>query len=172
MSNNQCLIMFGLDSEMKPHAARFKITDETAVRKAAVAKDFKVGLAKSKEAVELANKLPEGKLFDSGNGLAPFVSKDTYEKLLPLLDVKENPAGTSGGTLPAPNVADLWSAITVGTTVLVHDPEPGPDRSWWECKVVEASKDQKVLIVRWAKYPKLPIFRVQRSAVAILPTKG
>ncbi len=172
MSNSQYLVMFGLDSEQKPHAARFKLTDEAAVRKAAGAKDFKVGLARSKEAIELAGRLPEGKLFDSGNGLAPFVSKDTYDKLLPRLEVKEDAVRPSAVPSHAPKVIDLWSAIKIGSVVLVHDPEPGPDRSWWECKVVEVTGDNNVLVVRWAKYPKLPPFRVKRSAVAILPTKG
>ena len=172
MSNSQYLVMLGLDSEKKPHAARFKLTDETAVRKAAGVKDFKVGLAKSKEASELASKLPEGKLFDSGNGLAPFVSKDTYEKLLPLLEMKQDAALASAPISPAPNAADLWSAIKLGSVVLVYDPEPGPDRSWWECKVVEVTGSNNVLVVRWAKYPKLPPFRVKRSAVAILPPKA
>lgn len=171
MSNSQHLVMFGLDSEGKPHAARFSSSVETAVRKAASAKEFKVGLAKTKDAIELAATLPEGKIFDSGNGLAPFVSKDIYDKLVPLLEVKESTARGPAATTSNVKTADLWAAIKVGSVVLVHDPEPGPDRSWWECKVVEVSDDKKVLVVRWSKYPKLPIFRVKRTAVAILPTK-
>jgi hypothetical protein len=171
MSNSQYLVMFGIDSEKKPHAARFKLADETAVRKAASVKDFKVGLAKSKEAVEMANKLPDGKLFDPGNGLAPFISKDSYDRLVPLLEVNEV-AAQPLAVMPSPTrPLDLWSAIRIGSVVLVQDPEPGPDRSWWLCKVVE-TPNQKVLVVRWAQYPKLPIFRVKRAAVAILPAKG
>jgi hypothetical protein len=174
MTDEKFLVVLGLDSEKKPHAARFSFVDEKAVNKAAGTKGFKIGIAKTREAAEIAAKLIEGKIFDSGRGLVPFVTRETYDKLLTVLEIKEDapspPPPAAVATTGKPT--DLRTAIKVGSIVLVHDPEPGPDRSWWECKVTEVSKDLKVLTVVWRQYPKLPPIRVKRSAVAMLPSKS
>jgi hypothetical protein len=172
MSDEKLLVVLGLDSEKKPHAARFSLVDEAAVRKAAGVKGLKIGVAKTKEATEIAAKLIEGKIFDSGRGLVPFVSRETYDKLLAVLEIKEDVPSPSPAAATSGKTTDLWAAIKVGSFVLAYDPEPGPDRSWWECRVTEVSKDLKVLTLIWRQYPKLAPFRVKRSAVAILPSKS
>jgi hypothetical protein len=65
--------------------------------------------------------------------------------------------------------ADTPEAIKAGSLTLCKDPEPGPDRSWWECVVQSVTKDGKLLKVRWKNYPGQPAFTVRRDAVAILP---
>jgi hypothetical protein len=173
MENQTFFVVLGLDSERKPHAARFNVVDEAVVRKAAGAKGFQIGVAKTKEAAELASKLIEGKIFDSGRGLVPFVSQDIYDKLIKLLEIN-NAAPSPSKTAPPPakpapgHIVDPWAAIKIGTVVLARELDPGPDKSWWEATVQEISS-KGIFVCRWTRYPKEPPFRVKRSAVAILP---
>src|SRR6185437_7774676 len=82
MSNgNKVLVILNVDDARKAHAARFNAGDEGAVRKAAGLMGMRLGVAKSDKALELARKLPEGKLFDSGKGLVPLVDQDLYYAL-------------------------------------------------------------------------------------------
>ena len=175
MKTTQSLfVVLGLDSEKKPHAAKFSAADEVAVRKAAGAKGFKLGRAKTPEAAAAAQKLIEGRIFDSGKGLVPFCNPEVYEKLLKLLEVEDqpaNPIATPDKASPAPAPADPWAAIKMGSIVLCKDDERGADQSWWECAVTAVSKDNKILTVRWKNFPTLKPFAVKRSAVAILPSK-
>jgi len=67
---------------------------------------------------------------------------------------------------------DPWAAITVKSVILCRDPEPGPERSWWEAVVTEVSKDNKSVTVRWRDFPTQKPFTVKRTAVAILPPKA
>ncbi len=168
------LVVLGLDSEKKPHAAKFSAAEETAVRKAAGVKGFRIGRPKTKEAAEAAQKLIEGRIFDSGKGLVPFCSQDTYDKLLKVLEVESQPANPVAvpdkpAAIPAPT--DPWAALKMGSTVLCKDDEKGADQSYWECAVTAVSKDGKTLTVRWKNYPTLKPFVVKRTAVAILPSK-
>lgn len=168
------LVVLGLDSEKKPHAAKFSAAEETAVRKAAGVKGFRIGQAKTKEAAEAAQKLIEGRIFDSGKGLVPFCSQETYDKLLKLLEVEDkpaNPVAIPDKASPSSPSADPWAAIKVGNVVLCKDDEKGADQSWWPCSVIAVSKDTKVLTVKWTGAPTLKPFPVKRNAVAILPSK-
>jgi hypothetical protein len=177
LKSDKFLVILGLDSEKKPHAARFDLGDEPAVRKAAGHKGFRIGHAKTQEAAQLAGKLIEGRIFDSGRGLVPFVTAAIYDQLLKLLEI-EPPAPAApaiASTHPAkashaPTVhgSDAWANIKIGTVILCRDPQPGPDRSWWECTVAAISKDAKTLTVKWKNYPALKAFSVKRTAVAIL----
>jgi len=167
VKNEKLLVVLGLDIEKKPHAARFELVDEAAVRKVASHKGFKIGRALTAEAAQVAGNLIEGRIFDSGRGLVPFVSTDIYEKLQKLLKIEEVPTSTSP---ESGKPTCLWASIKVDSVILVRDREP-TDRSWWECVVVGTSKDRKVLTVRWKNYPALKAFTVKRDAVAILPPK-
>lgn len=164
------LVVLGLDAEQKPHAAKFDIVEEKAVRKAAHLMELRIGKPKSKDSDSLVNKLPDGRLFASGRGLVPFVRPDTYEQLLKVLELEPEKAPTAKA--PAANdtpAADPWSAIKPGATVLCRDPLPEP--SWWECIVVSVERDHHTLTVRWQNYPTLAAFKVKRAAVAIPPAK-
>jgi len=168
LKTDKLFVVLGLDSEKKPHAARFELVDEAAVRKVAGNKGFKIGRALTAEAAQLAGNLIEGRIFDSGRGLVPFVSTDIYEKLQKLLqieDVTASSASTDGNKSNNP-----WANIKGDSVILCRDSEP-KDRAWWECVVIGISKDSKTLTVRWKNYPALKAFTVKRDAVAILPSK-
>jgi hypothetical protein len=173
-TNSSLFVVLGLDSEKKPHAARFNTADEAAVRKAAGVKGFKIGIAKTKEAAEAAQKLIEGRIFDSGKGLVPFCSQEVYDRLLKLLEVEDkpaNPVAAPDKALPAPATADPWAAIKMGSVVLCPDEEKGADQAFWPCVVTAVSKDNKTFTVRWKGAPTLKPFTIKRTAVAILPSK-
>jgi hypothetical protein len=171
--NDKLLVILGLDSEKKPHAARFDLIDEAAVRKAASHKGFKIGRPETKEAAEQAGKLIEGRIFDSGRGLVPFVSPEIYTKLIALLkveDVAASPPLPQGPKVAAKVSSDPWLALKEGSVVLCRDNEKGSDRSWWECTVVGVNKDS--ITVRWKFFPALKPFTVKRNAVAVLYSKA
>ena len=172
MKNANFVVLLGLDAEQKAHAARFGIVDEAAVRKAAGLMGFRIGQVKSAEAKELAAKLPEGKIFETGRGLAPYVREDIYAKLVQKLELEpETKAAESVAQDVKPTAStDPWAQIKVGSIVLCRDSVPHP--SWWECTVVSVAKDSQALSVRWTNYPTFKPFSVKRAAVALPPPKA
>lgn len=172
MKNVKFLVVLGMDTEKKPHAARFDIVDEPAVRKAAGLMGFRIGHAKSKEATELTTKLTEGRIFETGRGLVPFVRPDIYDGLVKLLELEpENASSTASPANIAPaRPTDPWALIKVGSVCLARDPTDEP--SWWEVVVTAIARDNRTLTVKWQNYPTLKSFTVKRAAVAILPVKA
>ena len=84
--NTEYLVVLGLGKNAKPHAARFNAADEALVRKAVNLIWLRVARASGDEAVKLARKLPEGKIFASGKALVPLVKLAVYDELLKTLD--------------------------------------------------------------------------------------
>jgi hypothetical protein len=70
---NGTLVLLGLSSDGKPHAARFNGTDAIALVKAAQSMGLKIGRPDTSEAMTLVRGLPEGKIFASGKALVPLV---------------------------------------------------------------------------------------------------
>lgn len=175
-NTDKYLVLLGLDKDKKPRAAKFTYAYETSVRRLATISGYRIGHAKTDEAVEIALKLVDGRVFHSGKGLVPLVNAATYEKLLKVLEVEEPAAAPMGDKqLPPPNstkVASSWDQITAGTIVLYHDELKGKDRGWWEATVTGVSKDGKSLTLRWTHFPTLKPLSVKRNAVALLPVKG
>ena len=108
----------------------------------------------------------------TGKGLVPLVKKELYDRLTkvlvpvaasppaPLPDAAKGTA--SQPAIPkAPAPTNPWEAIKVGTIVLCYDPEPGPERSWWECIVQSVTPDGRHLKVRWKNYPDQRAFTVR-----------
>ena len=174
------LVIFGLGKDSKPRLARFAAADQETALKAANAMGLGMGRAETPEAIALAKSLPEGKPFATGKSLLPLAKKDTYErltkmitaldpKLLTNLPEKSTPADTGAPGEPHKGpYKDPWTYIQVGSVVLHRDPEPGPDRSWWEAVVTEISKDGKTLTMRWKNYPTPKPFMAKRISVAML----
>jgi|GEM_PF-1898161 len=126
------LVIFGLGKDQKPRAARFKLQDEEVACKAAHAMELGIGRAETPEAISLAKGLPEGKPFATGKSLLPLAKRDGYEKLIKViapLDPKvlakvQEKAGPAPTRAEGPQlVPNPWQAITMGSTVLVLDPE-------------------------------------------------
>lgn len=172
MSNgNKMLVMLCVDNERKAHAARFSAGDEGAVRKAAALMCMRLGVAKTDKALELARKLPEGKLF-----MVPLVREDIYYALCGNLtfDHAWTVKGVITGTDSSPDSAtskaadSYWATVKVGSTVLVFDLDE-PEFPLWSAAIVTAiTKDGETLTARWRDYPGLKTFTVPRQSVGLL----
>jgi hypothetical protein len=153
------LILFGVDENQKPRAAWF-IGDELALlAKAAEVMKLTICDVKSPELVELAQKLPAGRLHANGRCFVPYVRQDLYDALI----------AAAGGDVfdqtnpPTPEVFPRsFDDIGPGHLVIAQETL---EFGWWEAIVLERHGD--MLTMRFRDYPKLPKFRRHRSAVAL-----
>lgn len=179
MSTKQLIVVLGPDDKGKAHAAKFDMAQAEAVRKAAALMGFRVGIAKSEEAVALAERLPPGKLFAAGKGMVPFCKTETHAELAAALELEPAPVGQDGpkpastpdkaapGAAKAPG-SDPWAALKVGDKVVAPERKPA-EEGWWPCVITSASKDGKTLTLRWLDNPRQPPVTLKRRAVALLP---
>jgi hypothetical protein len=174
-TKNGFIVMVGVDDDGKARAARYEEKDAAAVHQAARVMDFRVGSAKSKQTAELVDTLPIGKLFESGKGLVPLVREDVFYKLSELLTfdelwtrrgVVDNARGNPAASL-VKTADDLWSTISVGSTVLCYDRSFAGEPCWCAA-IVTAARNGNTLTVRWRDYPGFKPFTVERRAVALL----
>jgi hypothetical protein len=149
------ILVFGVDENDKPRAARFQGAKPDLVAKAAQLMDLKLCEATSPELSELAQKLPAGRLYAAGKGFVPFVKRDLYAKLV---------AATGGKPPIAPGLPRSWEDIAVGHLVLGQ--ADAAEDGWWEVIVVSIEGD--MLTVRLPDYPKEPTYLRHRNAVALL----
>jgi hypothetical protein len=169
------IVVFGIDSENKPHAAQFPEGEAVIAAKAAQLMGFQVGRAEDQKAVAIAKDLPVGKTFATGKALVPLVKQDVFDQLKPLLQPMPGPAAVSTSTnqtpasqkTPEPQAQDLWACIKTGSIVLAQDKSHG---GWFEAVVVGLSSTGTSLILRWHDWPKLSSFTVARTAVGLPPS--
>jgi hypothetical protein len=153
------LILFGLDENKKPRAARFIGDDLGLIAKAAEAMKLTICDIKSPALVELAQKLPGGRVHANGRSFVPYVRQDLYDSVVAA-------AGSDASDQTNPPTPDVFphSFDDIGPGHLVIAQETLED-GWWEAIVLERSGD--MLTLRYRDYPKLPKFRRHRSAVAL-----
>jgi hypothetical protein len=173
------LVIYGLGKDQKPRAARFGAQDEEVALRAAHAMGLGIGRAENPEAVTLAKRLPEGKPFATGKSLLPLAGKDLYQRLIKAItpmdpavlakfQEKAVPATAPASEASGQLIPNPWAAITVGSTVLCLDPEPGPERSYWPAVVTEIPKDGRTLFLRWRSFPTPKPFSAKRIAVGLI----
>src|SRR5438045_4103497 len=75
------VIMFGLDKDHKPHAARFTGENEALLARAAAAMGLRLAIPLTKKHFEVVNKLPAGRIHATGNGLVPNVPQEIYDQI-------------------------------------------------------------------------------------------
>jgi hypothetical protein len=175
---NEYLVLAGIASDDKPHAARFPASEIVAVRKAAGLMSMRVGKATDEAALKVARKLPEGRIFAAGKAFVPLVKAALYDELLKAvtlydasgtalpMDAKPETKQDEGPVTSTPPPVDLWALIKVGTVVLCRDDSDEP--AWWECVVMAIGKDGENLVMRWRDWPTLKSFSAQRHAVALV----
>jgi hypothetical protein len=173
------LVVLGIDIERKPHASRFAGRDAPFVQRAAELMGFHVVRVPpdNAELYAIAKGLPLGKIFATGRGFVPFVSRSAFDKLATLVEggITARAPRAIGAKQPGPpaaifepeavNTADtLWAKIEVGTVVLAAQPEVwGP--GWWEGIVVSIDGDN--LTLRWMETPAEEPFQSSRRDVAL-----
>ena len=155
------VVVFGLDSNWRPHAAWFPHTQADQARAAAKQLRLNVNEIANGTAAELVTKLPAGQIHAAGPAMVPPVREDLYEKVVATI----NPRGEAGQDPGAPVVTDLpetWAAIKPGHLVLAQDSLVG---GWYEAIVVGRTGDKVTL--RSRDYPGFPNFTVPVKAVAL-----
>ena len=173
-TKNKSVIAFGCDEAGKAKAARFDISQEAAVRKAAGQINFRVGLPKTEQAAAAAAKVAEGKLTDKGLTAHP-VNEDLFYKLARHLTFEPGWVST-GIILGSPTATDpelvkatesAASAIKPGSTVLCFDASD-PLQFGWSAAVCVSVKNGQ-LELRYRDWPGMKPFTADRRSVAVLP---
>ena len=162
------ILVFGVDENDKPRAARFQGASPDLVAKAAQLMNLKVCEASSPELSELAQKLPAGRLYAAGKGFVPFVKKDLYAELVAATGgdpTNRSDAARSNDQRPfVHGLPRSWEDIAVGHLVLGQ--ADSAEDGWWEVIVLKIEGD--MLTVRVRDYPKESTYRRHRNAVALL----
>lgn len=182
------IVVFGLNTEGRPHAARFALAELDIATRAAQLMNYKLVKLNTPDQLNLAAGLPSGRIYQTGKAFAPLTKQGVYDALAQLTPedlpkvITEPPtapeaettkasSSTAGATAPSSQVtpavastSTLWDAINVGAKVLARD--PGED-SWWEAEVVAVSEKGKMLTLRWKGYDDQPAFMAPRKEVAL-----
>ena len=168
-SQHAYLFIIGLDSEGKAHAARFSPKDLETVRRAADARGYQVAYARSKQAKEAAKRLPEGKLFSTGNALVPRIRPELHATLMAhgafvTFETPDQVPPPEPFT-PHPELAALWDRITIGSIVLCRDPVT---EGYYEAEVTGTGIEPDMLMLRWHGWPKSKPLAVHRHKLGLL----
>jgi len=153
------LVLFGIDSNGKPKGARFGKQHAGLAMKAATQLQLKVLASNDPKIVDLAARLPVGRVHATGRTFVPFIRRDLYDKLLAAAangnahsaSSSSRSSGASGSASggSAPNLPRNWQEIGMGDLVVAHQ-----DRweGWYEAIVVHVDGD--MLTLRWRDYPR------------------
>ena len=112
------VVVFGLDSNWRPHAAWFPKAQADKARAAAKQLRLDVIEVSNGTAADLVAKLPAGQIHTAGPAMVPPVREDLYEKVVATI----NSRGEAGKQPGEPIVTDLpetWAAIKPGHLVLI-----------------------------------------------------
>jgi hypothetical protein len=155
-------VVFGVDPDNKPRAARFDGSQPTLVARAAELMNFKLCEVNSPAIAELAKDLPEGRLYANGNGFIPPVPYALYATLSATIAAANRKAGedSAGGS---PGLPRNWDEIGPGQLVVANE---GPGNGWWDAIVVEVNGD--MLTLHWRDFPWQQDVVQHRSTVALI----
>lgn len=179
------LIVLGLDDGGKAHASWFGEAETDVAEKAAGMMGMAALRASTDELRDLAGKLPQGRVFQSGKAFVPFVKVPLFDKIAthlpksykwPVRAAKpaEKPkpgkkaSGTgaqeSGPKRPEPSRPTDWAKIEMGSLVLATE---GAYQGWFEAQVVRISTDG-VYSLRWRDWLDVPVFTRKLIHIALL----
>jgi hypothetical protein len=156
-------VLFGTDEYTKPRAAKFSAVDPGLLAKAAEALRLRAVEVKTadEELVEVAARLPAGRLHASGHGLVPYIKGELYSELLAAVMGELTPKQS-----PEPGPKDLprsWDEVAPGHLVIARETL---EFGWWEAVVIERNGD--LVTVRYRDYPDFPPQVRHRSVVALI----
>jgi hypothetical protein len=176
------VVLYGLDANNKPQAARFPERLCDLAIKAAQQLKLNVLKITTEEFAQVAGRLPVGRINSTGKGLVPNVKQALYDQVLAIAGgttassptkgsaapngftkIPLNEAGKEGNSVGTEGLPKIWTDIGKDHLVLVQETLRD---GWWECIVVERKND--MLTVRWRDYPKWKPFTVHADAVALL----
>lgn len=151
------VIMFGLDKDRKPHAARFTGENEALLAKAAGVMGMRLGVPGTKKHFEIVNKLPVGKIHATGNGLVPTVEQQLYDQIISLV-------GGDPGAI-SPSLPKSSAQLAPGHLVIA---QATVEDGWWPAIIVKRSSEAVTL--KWRDFPGEPEIVRPISALALLNT--
>jgi hypothetical protein len=164
------VVLFGLDENGKPQAARFDSQQADLAAQAAGLMGLTV-CPITDALADIAQKLPPGRIYANGRGFVPNVRRDLYGQLLEAAGVATKDGRTAGGnkaadtTPPTALVAHGyprdWDDISVGHLVIATD-----NPAWFEAIVMAIDGD--MLTLGFRDYPWQATVIRHRTAVALL----
>src|ERR1700722_5345368 len=165
-------VLFGTDEHGKPRAAWFKAANPELITKAATAMKLQLLRPVTASQIELAKKLPVGRIHANGTGFVPPIRGDLYSELK-LAAEPSQPPGTTASTdassaaaapaAPGQGLPKDWDSIEVGHLVIAQE---NMIDGWWEAIVI--ATDNEMLTLKWRDYPKVPTVTRHRTAVALV----
>lgn len=168
-------LVFGLDENGKPKAARFTSDQAELAAQAASSLKLEVHTAGTADLKALAGQLPLGRIYAKGKAFVPFIKRELYDKVCAACssagaDESAQPSDreTSKSTETEAQTVVVglpryWDSIGPGHLVLVYD---GPGEGWWESVVV--ARNDQMLTLRYRDYPKQKQFDRHLSTVALI----
>lgn len=167
------VILASIDGSGKARASTFPTSLRKAAAKAAELGGSTVIEVTSDAMLELALKLPKGKIYESGRAFVPFVKAKLFQSVAehaPL--IAQKPRGTTlprGMTSEHKNIinqakpAGDRSKTEEGSMFLAHDGE-----AWFEAVVVKVV-DESTVSLRWRDYDEEPPFDMKLEQLGLLP---
>ena len=149
------IVLFGLDENGKPRAARFLDDNEDLIARLAQALGRRMGIATGSKHADSLDEVPIGRVYSTGKGSVPNISNELFAKLNALVGGEIGPIST---TLPK-----TWDDLAPGHLVIAQDSVAD---GWFEAVVVK--RDGDTLTLKWRDYPSQPEFDRPITAVALL----
>lgn len=134
------VVLFGLDEDGKPRAARFADESDELLNRAAAVMGLRLAVPASTQHFELVNKLPVGRLYATGKGFVPNVGQDIYDLIVSAVGGEP---GTISTALPK-----SWDDLAPGHVVIAQD---SVANGWFPAVVTKRHED--VLTLRWRDFP-------------------
>jgi hypothetical protein len=174
------IVLYGLDADHKPQAARFPERVCDLAIKAARQLKLNILNVTSDQAAEIAGRLPVGRINSSGRALLSNVRKSLYDQVVEMARGAEattggqtsthdhatiplNEVGKDGNPVGSDRLPPTWKDIGPNHLVLVQE---SLRDGWWEAIVIARRDD--MLTVRWRDYAKWKPFLVHADAVALI----
>ena len=150
----------------------FKAANPELITKAAAAMKLQLLRPVTASQIELAKKLPVGRIHANGTGFVPPIRGDLYSALQSAAEPPQQ-SGTAASTAaaspaaapaaPAQGLPKDWDNIEVGHLVIAQE---NMAEVWWEAIVI--ATDNEMLTLKWRDYPKFPPMSRHRTAVALV----
>jgi hypothetical protein len=157
------VVVFGLDSNWRPHAAWFPKAQAEPARAAANQLRLNVIEVANGTAADIVGKLPAGQIHAAGPATVPPVGEELYEQVVATINPHGEAGKEPGEPIPAEFPSSYWDALKPGHVVLAQDSLIG---GWYEAIVVSRTGNKVTL--RSRDYPGYPKFTVPVMTVALL----
>lgn len=142
-------VVFGLDPNGKPKGARFQAEQYEQAAEACTSLKLEIHQASTPELLDLAPKLPSGRIYARGRAFVPFIKRTLYDQLHAASRISE-PEQAVVMPVPVPSGPPrTWEGIEPGHIVLAKS--AAEDEGYFEAIVL--SRADTKFILKWRDYP-------------------